>query len=162
VAGRPFPCKSHAGIWSKSVCLMKSSGPGDGQENFVHDKWSRKDDGLSSRISDTLPGTASMTRHRQPDGCSQHAPTAARSCCHPSIHETIQRRTVAALICTVLTPRPNAALRNGPSQSSGTKFGTYGGNAEIAQDQLSNTCVSAVAAACCHESIGADCSVPLE
>jgi hypothetical protein len=62
----------------------------------------------------------------------------------------------------LLTSRPNAALRNGPSQSCGTKFGTYGGNAEIAQDQLSNTYAFAVAAACCHESIGADCPVPLE
>lgn len=124
------------------VCLFdKILRPRDGQEDSVHDKRSRKDDGPLSWISDPLPGTASMSRHRQSDGCSQYAPTAARSCCQPSIHETIPRRTVAAFICTVPTPRPNAALCNGPSQSSGTKFGTYGSNAETAQDQLSNTCV---------------------
>lgn len=65
------------------VCLLDEIlRPGDGQEKLVHDKRSRKDDRPSSWIVGPLPGTASMTRHEQPDGCSQHAPTAARNCCH--------------------------------------------------------------------------------
>jgi hypothetical protein len=67
---------------------------------------------------------------------------------------------VAALICAVPTPRPNAALLNEPSQAPGTKFGTYstGHCRDCTGPTLQYLRMYAVAAACCHESIRVDCS----
>lgn len=118
----------------------ENSGAGQSQERLIHSKRSRKGDKLlQPRSSVSAPGTTSMTRQRQSGRHWQHAPTAARSCCHPSIHQTNRRRTC----CSPHLCPPHTAAQNLPFAMSRVslpdiKFGTDWGEAEIAQG-LSNT-----------------------
>jgi hypothetical protein len=110
---------------------------GAGTDSDTTNSRSRKTNASDHYPSRPVPGTTSKVRYRRSDERTQYAPTAARSCCHPSTHhQTTRWRTP---LCQPHDAVQNQPFANAMSQCAHVKFGTDWDTAEIAHDRLSNT-----------------------